>query len=170
MQFTILREPIVTAIGASPRSKNGVTATFTHAIGADHVWYCASGYNVIEIYEDWQEIYARIDVSTNYSWEKICTEIIPRHLRDTMPLRILFLYFRSKGASVRGINHADGDNGKSFVQGVRCPGKRSHWLNVPTGEKLLICRRREDERRKCEHQRCKSLKKIILTIGMQIYW
>lgn len=110
------------------------TMMFTHAIVADHISYRVWA-NIIEIYKDWQEIYAWIDVP-NYSWEEICTEIIPRHLRDTVPLRILFLSIERDTS--RGINHADGDNGKSFVRGARCTSERSHWLDVSTGEKLQL--------------------------------
>jgi len=57
IQFTILREPIVAAIRASLRSKNG-TERRLHMRSAPITYRIASGYNIIEIYEDWQEIYA----------------------------------------------------------------------------------------------------------------
>lgn len=85
-----------------------------------------------------------------------------RHHAIENPISVLSI---EKGAS-RGINHAGGNNGKSFV--ARC-SKRSHWLDTSTGEKQLlqITATMNDDEYKCRS--CKSQEDHINYLDMKLY-
>jgi len=148
VQFTILREPIVTAIRASLRSKNGTerrlhmrSAPITYRIA------CASGYNIIEIYEDWQEIYAG-STSRRIIHER---RFAPRLFHDICATpcywESYFCTFDRKGStnkSRQGISVNRSCEIHAVTSKSSYQQEEENWLDLSTEEKLNNCSEDED--------------------------
>lgn len=135
-------------------------ATFTHAIGADHVSYRVRADITSSKSTRIDRKYMRRSTSRRIIHERrFAAEIIPQHLCDIVPSRILFLYFRSKDTS--GINHATENNSKLLTQDARME-KIIYWMCQPARSYLIIIEIIENER--YEHKYLKPRIVNILTV------
>lgn len=107
------------------------------------------------------ELFMRRDLHWDYSTTSA------RHCAIENPISVLSI----ERDTSRGINHANGDNGKSFVRGARCTSERSHWLDMSIRREATIA-----DAVTMNHVNANvkvasrwRVKKITLTIGIRSY-